>query len=140
ARCMGGLTMPAAEVEAWETACTEATAADGTVDEDRRFTVYKSEYERRIAERRQKLTRDTRAFAPLCNLTVEDLVPADHFYRHLEATLDLAFVREWAVCRAGTPGHRSRGVLQAPTRDVPRRHSLRAPVAAPGSRSAQRAV
>jgi hypothetical protein len=22
----------------------------------------------------------TRAFAPLCNLTVEDLVPADHFY------------------------------------------------------------
>jgi transposase len=37
----------------------------------------------------------TRAFAPLCNLTVEDLVPADHFYRHLEATLDLAFVRPW---------------------------------------------
>jgi transposase len=37
----------------------------------------------------------TRAFAPLCNLTVEDLVPADHFYRHLEASLDLAFVRPW---------------------------------------------
>ena len=37
----------------------------------------------------------TRAFAPLCNLTVEDLVPADHFYRHLEATLDLSFVRPW---------------------------------------------
>jgi transposase len=37
----------------------------------------------------------TRAFAPLCNLAVEDLVPADHFYRHLEATLDLAFVRPW---------------------------------------------
>jgi transposase len=37
----------------------------------------------------------TRAFAPLCNLTVEDLVPADHFYRHLEALLDLAFVRPW---------------------------------------------
>ena len=36
----------------------------------------------------------TRAFAPLCNLTVEDLVPADHFYRHLEAKLDLAFVRD----------------------------------------------
>ena len=35
----------------------------------------------------------TRAFAPLCNLTVEDLVPADHFYRHLEAKLDLGFVR-----------------------------------------------
>jgi transposase len=37
----------------------------------------------------------TRAFAPLCNLTVEDLVPGDHFYRHLEASLDLAFVRPW---------------------------------------------
>ncbi len=36
-----------------------------------------------------------RAFAPLCNLTVEDLVPADHFYRHVEATLDLSFVRPW---------------------------------------------
>ena len=36
-----------------------------------------------------------RSFAPLCNLTVEDLVPADHFYRHLEASLDLAFVRPW---------------------------------------------
>ena len=35
-----------------------------------------------------------RVFAPLCNLTVEDLVPADHFYRHLEAQLDLSFVRD----------------------------------------------
>ncbi len=25
----------------------------------------------------------------------ESLVPADHFYRHLEARLDLSFVREW---------------------------------------------
>src|SRR3954453_2456172 len=61
ARWVGGLTMPTAEVEAWRIACTEATAADGTVDEDRRFTVYKSEYERRIAERRRKLTSDPRA-------------------------------------------------------------------------------
>jgi transposase len=36
-----------------------------------------------------------RVFAPLCNLTVEDLVPADHFYRHLEAALELSFVRPW---------------------------------------------
>jgi transposase len=36
-----------------------------------------------------------RAFAPLCNLTVEDLVPTDQFYRHLEARLDLTFVRPW---------------------------------------------
>src|SRR5215213_8150309 len=28
-------------------------------------------------------------------VTLDSLVPADHFYRHLEATLDLAFVREW---------------------------------------------
>src|SRR5215216_5539878 len=35
-----------------------------------------------------------RAFAPLCNVSLETLVPADHFYRHLEAKLDLAFVRD----------------------------------------------
>ena len=35
-----------------------------------------------------------RAFAPLCNRSLEDLVPADHFYRHLEAKLDLGFVRD----------------------------------------------
>ncbi len=29
-------------------------------------------------------------------VSLEDLVPRDHFYRHLEATLDLGFVREWA--------------------------------------------
>jgi hypothetical protein len=28
-------------------------------------------------------------------VSLEDLVPRDHFYRHLEATLDLNFVREW---------------------------------------------
>ena len=28
-------------------------------------------------------------------VSLEELVPADHFYRHLEATLDLGFVREW---------------------------------------------
>ena len=36
----------------------------------------------------------TRAFAPLCNRSIEDLVPAGHFYRHLEAKLDLGFVRD----------------------------------------------
>lgn len=35
-----------------------------------------------------------RTFRPLANPSLEDLVPADHFYRHLERTLDLAFVRE----------------------------------------------
>src|SRR4051812_19876279 len=28
-------------------------------------------------------------------VSLEDLVPANHFYRHLEATLDLSFAREW---------------------------------------------
>ncbi len=27
--------------------------------------------------------------------TLEALVPHDHFYRHLDAMLDLAFVRDW---------------------------------------------
>ena len=35
-----------------------------------------------------------RAVAPLPPVTLEDLVPPDHFYRHLERALDLAFVRE----------------------------------------------
>ena len=35
-----------------------------------------------------------RAFAPLGNVSLDDLVPADHFYRHLERTLDLTFVRD----------------------------------------------
>src|SRR5438876_2116694 len=36
-----------------------------------------------------------RRFAPLINISVEQLVPQDHFYRHLESTLDLSFVREF---------------------------------------------
>jgi transposase len=35
-----------------------------------------------------------RSVTPLINVSLEDLVPADHFYRHLERTLDLSFVRE----------------------------------------------
>jgi len=40
-------------------------------------------------------------------VSLEALVPADHFYRHLDAALDLSFVREWvAGCYAegGRPG------------------------------------
>src|SRR6266567_5598440 len=36
-----------------------------------------------------------RHFAPLINVSVEQLVPQDHFYRHVERTLDLSFVREF---------------------------------------------
>src|SRR5713101_1618637 len=35
-----------------------------------------------------------RHFTPLVKVSLEDLVPTDHFYRHLERTLDLSFVRE----------------------------------------------
>ncbi len=35
-----------------------------------------------------------RAFASLVNVSLEQLVPADHFYRHLHKSLDLFFVRE----------------------------------------------
>src|SRR3954451_4271322 len=35
-----------------------------------------------------------RAFAPLGNVSLDDLVPKDHFYRHVERTLDLSFVRD----------------------------------------------
>src|SRR3989440_11615685 len=36
-----------------------------------------------------------RTFAPLINVSLEALVPPDHFYRHLERTLDLSFVRDF---------------------------------------------
>jgi transposase len=35
-----------------------------------------------------------REFCPLDRLTLENLVPVDHFYRHLEKTLNLGFVRD----------------------------------------------
>ena len=34
-----------------------------------------------------------RSFAPLVKVSLEELVPQDHFYRHLERTLDLSCVR-----------------------------------------------
>src|ERR1051326_1220981 len=34
-----------------------------------------------------------RKLAPLVQVSLEGLVPHDHFYRHLERTLDLSFVR-----------------------------------------------
>jgi transposase len=35
-----------------------------------------------------------RLFSPLPPVTLEELVPADHFYRHLDRVLDLSFVRD----------------------------------------------
>jgi transposase len=37
--------------------------------------------------------RKERAFAPLTHMSLEELVPQDHFYRYLEQKLDLSFVR-----------------------------------------------
>jgi transposase len=36
----------------------------------------------------------TRVFRPMLDISLEDLVPADNFYRHVERTLDLSFVRD----------------------------------------------
>ena len=35
-----------------------------------------------------------RGFHALPKVSLEDLVPQDHFYRHLESTLELSFVRD----------------------------------------------
>src|SRR5215207_7463874 len=47
-----------------------------------------------------------RVFGSLAPGTLEDLIPPDHFYRHLERTLDLSFVRDLvcdAYAQAGRP-------------------------------------
>jgi hypothetical protein len=36
-----------------------------------------------------------RLFKPHTEIRLDELVPADNFYRHLEQTLDLSFVRDW---------------------------------------------
>lgn len=40
-------------------------------------------------------------------VSLDDLVPADNFYRHLEATLDLSFVRDWVRELYAERGQRS---------------------------------
>ena len=37
-------------------------------------------------------------------VSLEQLVPANHYYRHLEAKLDLSFVREWVIERYAERG------------------------------------
>ena len=41
------------------------------------------------------------------SVCLEALVPLDHFYRHLDATLDLTFVREWVQDRYADRGRPS---------------------------------
>jgi transposase len=38
--------------------------------------------------------RKARCFAPVPAVSLDELVPADHFYRHVERVLDLSFVRD----------------------------------------------
>jgi len=38
-----------------------------------------------------------RCFAPLVNVSLEELVPADHFYRRLGSTLDFSFIGLWGT-------------------------------------------
>jgi transposase len=48
-----------------------------------------------------------RNFAPLPNLSLEELVPKDNFYRRLDALLDLSFVRELVAERYAAVGRHS---------------------------------
>ena len=41
-------------------------------------------------------------------VSLEDLVPRDNFYRHLEAKLDLGFIREWTAAAHARAWHPSR--------------------------------
>jgi hypothetical protein len=56
-----------------------------------------------------------REFRPLPdNLSLEELVPKDNFYRRLEGRIDLSFVRELVVDRYAAIG-RTRVCLRTPT-------------------------
>src|SRR4051794_10529339 len=46
-------------------------------------------------------------FSPLKDLSLEDLVPRDNFYRRLKSTLDLSFVRELVAQRYAASGRPS---------------------------------
>jgi transposase len=48
-----------------------------------------------------------RALDQPVTISLESLVPADHFYWHLDAQLDLTFVREWVEARYKAGGRPS---------------------------------
>jgi transposase len=48
-----------------------------------------------------------RAFAPLVSVCLEELVPQDHFYRHLQQVLDLSFVHQLVRERYAVAGRPS---------------------------------
>jgi hypothetical protein len=52
------------------------------------------------------MTTKARSFPAVVKVSLEELVPQDHFYRHLERTLDLSFMREFVqetYASAGRP-------------------------------------
>jgi transposase len=48
-----------------------------------------------------------RSFVPLIKVFLEELVPQNHFYRHLERTLNLSFVREFVQTTYANKGRPS---------------------------------
>jgi len=54
---------------------------------------------------------------PIC---LEAAVPADHFYRHLEAVLDMGFVRDWVADRYAERGRPSFAPAAAPRGEMTR--------------------
>jgi hypothetical protein len=48
-----------------------------------------------------------RSFTPIDTITLEDLVPVDHFYRVLERALDIGFVRDLVADRYAPTGRPS---------------------------------
>ena len=48
-----------------------------------------------------------RTFAPQINVSLEELVPQDHFYRHLDQKVDFSFVREFVQATYADEGRPS---------------------------------
>jgi hypothetical protein len=55
-----------------------------------------------------------RSFAPLCNRSREEPVPANNFYRHVKAKLDLDFLRDLVrtTCSAAVAPHSPPGWIR----------------------------
>jgi hypothetical protein len=67
-----------------------------------------------------------RIFTPVTAVSLDELVPATHFYRHLDGVVDLSFVRDLVketYARAGRPPLIQWSSGTAAARDVLRRHS-----------------
>ena len=52
-------------------------------------------YQLSVGKATPMMGKKERHFAPLTNISLEELVPDDHFYRHLDQALDLSFVYEF---------------------------------------------